>query len=780
AEELLGSLVARGSVVELEARTELGELLFLRGRLEEATRELYRLIDLYNERDRLTASELVAVARAVRILGRDDPQLFKDALKAFDEAVAADPADPEPRVRTAVLFLEKYDSGEARTSLQPVLERNPNHPEALLALARVRRFDGSPEARVLVDRALAVNPNLVSARVFSGQLLLELELFDEAREEAERALQVAPRSLEALSMLAAAQYLADEPEAFAATERKVLDANPRHAELYNVLAEACVQNRLYRAARDFAAQSIRLDPKSWRGWGELGLNQLRLGEMAEGRRSLETAFAGDPYNVWLKNTLDLLDTLDGYRVVPWGRFELVLHPAEADLLAPYVGSLAEEAYDYLAKRYRHEPPTPIRVEVFKEHEDFSVRTVGLAGLGALGVSFGPVIALDSPAARELGGFNWGTTLWHELAHSFTLGVTENQIPRWLTEGLSVFEERGGRTGWGDDVRPEFVQMIADGSLLGLAEFNDGFVRPTFPGQVVLSYFQASLICELIDREWGFDKILQILEGYRQRKDTETIFREVLGLELEAFDAKFSGWLAQRYASALPSFPPRPKEGTREPATGEVIGLGRGPDPAALEAWAKRSPEDFRAQLAWGTALYRDRRYDEAIEYLERAKRVFPEYAAEEGPHHLLARIHREAGRKSDALRELETMTGINEFAYRPLLDLAELYGELDRPAEQAEALERSMYIYPHDVDPHRTLAELYERLERPAAAVTEWRAVAALRPASRAEALYRAAANLARTGDRRGARREVLRALEIAPGYEDAQVLLLDLTESSS
>ena len=67
---------------------------------------------------------------------------------------------------------------------------------------------------------------------------------------------------------------------------------------------------------------------------------------------------------------------------------------------------------------------PIRIEIYRSHEDFSVRTVGLSGLGALGVSFGRVVAMDSPAARRVGEFNWGSTLWHELGHVFTLGATE--------------------------------------------------------------------------------------------------------------------------------------------------------------------------------------------------------------------------------------------------------------------------------------------------------------------------------------------------------------------
>ena len=40
--------------------------------------------------------------------------------------------------------------------------------------------------------------------------------------------------------------------------------------------------------------------------------------MAEGRTELERAFEGDPFNVWAKNTLDLLDSIKEYRDVVRG------------------------------------------------------------------------------------------------------------------------------------------------------------------------------------------------------------------------------------------------------------------------------------------------------------------------------------------------------------------------------------------------------------------------------------------------------------------------------
>ena len=86
------------------------------------------------------------MGRAVRRLGRTNPDLFQDALRAFDEAAASDPGWPEPHLLTGELFLEKYDSPEAKKELEKVLSANPTDPRALVDMARALDFDGAPGA----------------------------------------------------------------------------------------------------------------------------------------------------------------------------------------------------------------------------------------------------------------------------------------------------------------------------------------------------------------------------------------------------------------------------------------------------------------------------------------------------------------------------------------------------------------------------------------------------------------------------------------------------------
>ena len=135
-----------------------------------------------------------------------------------------------------------------------------------------------------------------------------------------------------------------------------------------------------------------------------------------------------------------------------------------------------------AAKYRFKPQRPVQVELYPDHEDFAVRTVGLPGVGLLGVTFGYVIAMDSPSGRRPGSFHWGTTLWHEMAHVVTLEATNHLVPRWFSEGISVYEEWVADPAWGDRISPDVIKAIKDDEFLPIAELDGGFVRPKNPKQ----------------------------------------------------------------------------------------------------------------------------------------------------------------------------------------------------------------------------------------------------------------------------------------------------------
>ena len=748
----------------LTARLNLARLAFDRGARDEATAAFDRFIDVYNEGKRgLSARDLRAVAVAVRYLGRNDPQLYKDALRAYDEAIAADSLDLESRVELGTLFLDKFNSPEARTSFEAVLKRNPRHPRALLGMARVQYFDGRGEASELVRKSLEVNPADAEARAFSALLLVDVERYADAASEAIRGLTADTTAPAPLVALAAARFLSGDTANF---RRALARAHTRlegAADAEIVLADVAARNRLYREAAAFAEQGVARDARAARALALLGINQLRIGLIAEGKANLDRAFAADPYDVWAKNTLDLLDTFSDYAELKTPRFVIVAEKKDAPLLELYVGPLAEEAFDSLKARYGFTPQTPVRVELFRSHADFSVRTVGLAGLGALGVSFGNVVAMDSPAARKVGEFNWGSTLWHELAHTFTLGVSGNRVPRWVSEGLSVYEERRARQGWGSDISPPFVAAFEGKLLRPPSQMNDGFMRPRFPEEVILSYYQASLVFEMLEQEKGIAAIRALLAAYGRGASTEEAVREVLGYDLPTFDTRFDRFVRERFARELAAveLEERPKSSPDEEGGGSV-------------AWSGPFTDAMRA----ATGLAERQQWDEAVKELERAKAMFPSYAGEDSPYRTLARIHGTRGDRARAERELQAMAERNETAYATNLELAELLVARGDTRGAAAALERALYISPFDAMVHQRLAEAAKSNGDHARAIRERRAILALNPSDRVEAMFQLAQAYADAGDVAGARREVLRTLDLAPNFEKAQSLLLSLKEA--
>ncbi len=570
----------------------------------------------------------------------------------------------------------------------------------MLGEAKRLTFDGQPGADSLIARALEVNPNFVDGRVTLARALVDIEDYAGAQREVDRALAVDPASLDALAVAGAIRYVTGDQPGYEAIRARSLGLDPHDGEFFAVMADVVGHIRLYAVAADFARQGVAADSKNWRAQGLLGMNLLRLGRVDEGKKALDVAFAGDPYDVWIKNTLDLLDTFKNYDVIASGRFQFMIEKDESALLSVYLPDLAERAYDTYSKKYAFAPAPPIRIEVYRSHTDFSVRTVGLAGLGALGVSFGTTLAFDSPAAKDAGPFNWGSTVWHELAHTYTLGLTENRVPRWLSEGLSVYEEHAGRAGWGMQSSPDFLDAFRDGKLAPVSRMNDGFMRPVYPEQVQYSYYEASLFCDFVAQGWGEHALLALLQEYKAGRTTDQAFQKVLGADPKAIDKRFDTYVRQRFAGPLAAL-------ARDTAAAMPAGAPvRSVPPDVLAARADANPGNYRAQMLAGAGLAQRGDTARAITMFERARGLIPEDGEADGANGWLAHLYIARKDPKKAAVALSQLVARNESDLGAYLQLARLFEELGDNANAADVLDRSMYNNPFDIERHGHQADL--------------------------------------------------------------------------
>jgi tetratricopeptide (TPR) repeat protein len=439
-----------------------------------------------------------------------------------------------------------------------------------------------------------------------------------------------------------------------------------------------------------------------------------------------------------------MDTYKNFVTFKTANTILKLNKKEADLLHPYFEEEMQRAIATYEKKYRLKLERPVQVEVYPNHEDFAVRTLGLPGLGALGVTFGYAIAMDSPSGRPPGQFHWASTMWHEMSHVYTLTLTKHRVPRWFTEGLAVHEETAVSPEWGDRLGPDEVAAIKEKKLLPITELDRGFIHPVSPPQIVVSYFQAGKICDYINDKWGWDTLLAMLKDFAANEDTATVVRKELKLEPAEFDKQFLAHLEAETKNVVDRF------------------------------------DDWKKGLKELAQLSRNKDYGAVLKLGPQVRDWFPDYVEEHNAYTALSDAYLAGDNKAAAISELDRYVKIGGRDPATLKKAARLLQEAGRPKEAAAVLDRLNYIYPMDAEAHQTLGALYLELKNPAAAVREFRAVAVNNPQDPARAHYDLARAYVLNNQRDRAQDELLAALEVAPGYRQAQKLLLELSGAES
>jgi len=364
----------------------------------------------------------------------------------------------------------------------------------------------------------------------------------------------------------------------------------------------------------------------------------------------------------------------------------------------------------------------------------------MPGLGALGVTFGYVVAMDSPSARKPGQWHWASTMWHELSHVYSLEMTNFRVPRWFSEGLAVYEETAASPDWGDRLDPGAIAAIKEKKLLPVADLDRGFMHPTYGDQVIVSYFQGGKICNFIAAKWGYDKLIAMLHDFANKMTTPEVIQEEFQMKPEEFDKQFLAWL--------------------EPQTEKTV----------------KSFDEWRKRVRTVAGFVKDKKWDDAIREGEAIRDMYTEYVEMGSVYESLAQAWLGKGDKAKATAELERYSKVGGRDPQSLKQLSKLLEEQGRKQEAAAVLERLNLIYLEDDEAHTRLGALSLDLGRPKIAEREYQSVLNLKPADPAAAHLGLALAYKMENRPDQARDEVISALEAAPNFKPAQKLLLELS----
>ena len=663
---------------------------------------------------------------------------WEQAKQQFETALKQPNSPALWRVRYGMLFHQRFNDKDAGDLFQEALKMDPQNAQAYLGMAELSTEGFDSKASEYAAEAIALDPKLAEAHELLADLELSNDEPDRAVAEADKAIALEDDALDAMATHAAVELIADRsPDAWLA---KIQAFNPAYGEAYVHIARQLELHYRYEDAVTYYRKAIELEPRLWVAHSELGIDLMRLGKQEEPSQELELSYNNDYRDAATVNSLKLLDSYKNYNTFSDTTTILKLDKAESAQLLPYMQTELHTIITTYQKKYRMTLPGLVQVEVYPNHEDFAVRTTGMPGLGALGVTFGEVIAMDSPSARTPGEFNWGATLWHEMSHVFILTATNHRVPRWFTEGLAVHEEGQRSPEWSNRATPEVLIAIRDKKLLPVANLDRGFVYPEYPMQVNVSYFQAGTICDFIATRWGEDKLLDMVHSFARLQTTPQAIQQNLGESTEQLDQQYLAWINQQYGTEAAHF------------------------------------DEWKDKLKALVGAAEQKQYDTVLRQGPAVIAMYPEYVNDANAYELMAEGYKARG---DAKAEAAVLTAYEHAGGQmpdDLKRLATLQQGAGQSSEALATLERLNYIYPvKDEDLHRRLGDLLYEQKQYDGAIREYNVLAASNPVDKAGAQFDLAQAYFAAGQKDKAEDSVLGALETAPGYRPAQKLLLEL-----
>ncbi|MFC1765070.1 peptidase MA family metallohydrolase [Planctomycetota bacterium] len=736
------------------------------GQVEQAERLLQRIYRFVRMRwfESLNNPELIAAGQSLLLLGAE-PRGILDEF--YNRALRNDPNDRDAYLAAGELALAKQDYALAANQFRKGLERFADDPDCHHGLARAYYHSDRLAMMFSLDAALVVNPRHVPALLLLAEHHIEAESRPGALDLLKRVEKINPWHPQAWALRAVIAHLDNDVNEVSRCRSNALKFWPSNPEVDHIIGRKLSRHYRFAEGAAFQKQALELNPRYLAAQGQLAEDLLRLGDETQGWQLAEMVHKADPYSVTAYNLVNLRDKLNQYETVTADGLVIRMDPQEVAVYGERVRRLLSRAKATLCQKYDLTLEKPVTVELYVDQQDFAVRTFGVpGGDGFLGVCFGNLITANSPKLER--SANWEATLWHEFCHVVTLNMTQNKMPRWLSEGISVYEELQQDSRWGQRMTPEYRQLILDGGLTPISELSSAFLSPPTPQHLQFAYYESALVVAFLVDRFGLDSLKTILRHLGTGGDVNDLISRYT-LPMEDLEQQFEAFVQQRVRDMAP------KINWDRPVPDQVSPQ----DPEAVKAWLEQHPHSY-----WGLSLYahqliKEKRWDLAKQPLKKLIDLYPENTSEGNAYIKLAQVHRQLNETQAEYRVLQNLaehSADDSDAYLRLMEIAAEQGDWEAVLEYGEAF---LAVYPLLGQVYADLGYAHEALHQNEPAAHAYNCLLHLDPENPADVHYRLA-RLLHDRDPDVAKRHLLESLADAPRFRAAQKLLLKMSDPAA
>ena len=351
----------------------------------------------------------------------------------------------------------------------------------------------------------------------------------------------------------------------------------------------------------------------------------------------------------------------------------------------------------------------------------------------------------------------------------TLELTRNKIPRWLSEGISVYEELQEDDSWGQRMDPRYREHILNDGLTPLSELSSAFMRPESGWHLQFAYFESAMAVDFLVQNFGIESLRAVLGDLKTGLPVNVALDRRCDA-LPELETRFEEF-AKKQASEL-----APDVDWEKPDLEKLLGENDG----SLEVWVKEHPKNFVGQMALAQQQLAAKKWAAAESTLRQLITIYPTYIGGDNAYERLASVYKKLDRPADEQKILEQFAAINDDAVPANLRLVELQTEASDWTALEQTAARLFAIDPLLEQPHSTRAVVAENRNQPAIAARAFGRLLLLEPNDPADIHYRFAKSLSAQEKYVEAKRQTLMALEEAPRFRDAHRLLLDLVQKEA